>query len=192
MGAVLSLEEVIRRLEAVDWSRTRSFSGLSDFVPGAFRRLIAARDDAEASRAYWDLDNEVVAQGTIYEAAAKLTPAILAALDLEVTPVARHHIVELLTEIALGKMDPKDRVADGPSVEDDIHRQIREHLDAVYALMSDVDPRVRRAVFHVLDAVEEDRERLSTVAHAVAVEDSDDELRRLARRWVEDTKRPSR
>lgn len=189
--SLLRRDEVLQVLDAVDWSRTRSLTRLSDFVPDAYRRLIDSRDDAEASRAYWELDNEVVAQGTVYEAAAKLTPALLAALNLDLTPPARHRIVELLTEIALGKMDPKGQVVGSPRLEDEIHRQIRDQIGAVYGLMRDSDPRIRRAAFHVLGAVEQDREKLSRLARAVQRDDADEELRSLARRWIEDRERAS-
>lgn len=52
-----------------DWRSLRTLIGPADFVPTVIDRLLTATTDDEASTAYWELDNRVVVQGQLFEAA---------------------------------------------------------------------------------------------------------------------------
>jgi hypothetical protein len=183
-------DDVLRMLDSVDWDHTRWQMGpSSDFVPNAFRRLIAAQTEADADQAYWMLDNRVVVQGSLFEASEKLTPPLLAALQLDLSPAARHGVVELLTEIALGGPDPSEVALGNSGLADASRAAIRGGLSTIYRLLEDPDPRVRDAAIHVLDAVELDRQRLSAAAAPIARSDPDDGVRQSAREHLLDADR---
>lgn len=70
----------MRRVEKANWSSLRSHArDSSEYVPDAFRQLIDAQSEVEADTAYWQLDNRVVTQGRLYEAAEQLVPFLLSA-----------------------------------------------------------------------------------------------------------------
>ena len=178
----MSRDDVLRLLTSVDWSSTRTLtSSSSNFVPDAFRRLIDARTEADADDAYWQLDNRVVVQGRLFEASEKLIAPLLAALELELSLAARHRVVELLTEIALGETGKEELAVGNTGLAEASRAEIRSGLSSVYKLLEDPDPRVRRAALHILDAVELDRRRLAAAAATVARTDSDEEARAYAR-----------
>src|SRR2546428_3629304 len=109
MGSPMKREDVVHLLRNVDWPKIRSLmKTTSDDVPESFLQLIDSQTDAQAKEAYWRLDNRVMVQGQLFQAAEKLVPAILAALQLDLSPSARHRLVELLTEIALGVPDKSE------------------------------------------------------------------------------------
>jgi HEAT repeat protein len=153
----------------------------SDYVPDAFRRLIDSRTEADADQAYWMLDNRVVLQGSLFEASEKLIAPLIAALELDLSPAARHGVLELLTEIALGGTDPSEVALGNSGLADASRAAIRRGLPAIYSLLQDPDPRVRDASIHILGAVELDRRRLAAAAAPVARADPDARVRESAR-----------
>jgi hypothetical protein len=176
----MNRDRVFRLLDSVNWGHLRWQMGPSaDFVPDAFRRLIHSQSEEDARAAYWMLDNGVVVQGSLFEASEKLLPLLLAALELELTP-ARHRVVELLTEIALGVPDKSEVAVGNSGLADAIRAAIRRGLSATYALLGDSDARIRRAALHILAAVEFDRHRLASAAASLARTDPDEEVRQLA------------
>src|SRR6266446_2878583 len=178
----MNRESVLVMLASVDWRRTRSLTGSSsDSVPDAFRRLIDAQTDADASEAYWMLDNRVVVQGRLFEASEKLVAPLLGALELDLSPSARHRVVELLTEIAVGVTGKEELAIGNSGLGDACRAAIRLGLPRIYVLLQDPDRRVRAAVLHILDAVELDRTRLAAAAASVARTDPDEEVRNYAR-----------
>jgi hypothetical protein len=93
-----------------DWASLRA-QGAGEQVPAALRALQEASVDEEAERAYWRIDNTVVLQGALYEAALPTITCGLVILQ-RCTPVARPWILELLVQLGGGKPAP-DEVALG-------------------------------------------------------------------------------
>jgi hypothetical protein len=89
---------VLERLETVPWAQLKCLSGFSNHVPTAVRDLVS--DDPKiAEAAYWRLENHVVVQGELYEAAAYLPEILIEALDF--APF-KGRILELLFQIGSG------------------------------------------------------------------------------------------
>jgi hypothetical protein len=94
---------VDNELDRVDWAHVQEASGPAISIPLNFRELLAARDEEEVKRAYWKLENHVVVQGHLYEAAIYLVPVICAALvDPDRPRLIRSWIIELLFQICNG------------------------------------------------------------------------------------------
>ena len=95
--------------ERFDWKRLRSATS-AEHVPDAVARLRDAADESMADAAYWKIDNEVVVQGLLYEAALPACSCLLQAL-LHCSPVARSRILELLVQLGAGTPHPSELTA---------------------------------------------------------------------------------
>jgi len=84
----------------VRWNEIKVASGKADHVPEALIGLLSP-DEEMQERSYWRLDNEVVLQSDLYEAAYFVIPFLLQMLD-ERVPHGRERIYDLLYEIANG------------------------------------------------------------------------------------------
>ncbi|WP_437912847.1 hypothetical protein WME73_38505 [Sorangium sp. So ce302] len=71
-------------------------------MPLALRELQLAVTESEALAAYWKIDNTIVVQGQVYQAALAAVPCLLGVL-LRCTEVARRHVLELLVQIGSGE-----------------------------------------------------------------------------------------
>ena len=89
-----------------DWSQLRTAIGPATFVPDAIDRMLGAHSDSEAADAYWELDNRVVIQGQLFEAAEQTTMTLLSRLlSGDSTPAGVGRALDLLVEIAAGEPD---------------------------------------------------------------------------------------
>jgi hypothetical protein len=90
-------------LQRHDWAKIREVSGRADHVPRALRDLIGATTPEAAKTAYWKLENHVVVQGSLFEAALYVVPVLCAALVNPDRPTfVRGFILELLYQILNG------------------------------------------------------------------------------------------
>lgn len=92
----MALTELLR----YDWSSLRA-EGSAAGIPDAIESLRTADSAEEATRAYWRIDNTVVIQGSLFEAAEATIPCVLAALN-QCTDAARPRIFELLYQLGAG------------------------------------------------------------------------------------------
>jgi hypothetical protein len=131
---------------------------LTEDVAAALLRLAAARTPDEARRAYWQLDNHIVVQGTLTVAACEAVPHLLELLR-DHSRFSRVALYDVLVEIALGH-SPPDEVAR------DLRAACRDRIRAGLELVrgdlvaAGVDPAVRDRALYVLMAVEEHEARL--------------------------------
>ena len=65
-------------LDAIDWRGLRTADGFAGEIPEALRHLAAADGQDDAQRWYWRLDNHVILQGSLYEAAYAVIPFVVA------------------------------------------------------------------------------------------------------------------
>jgi len=91
---------MIWELQRYDWSSLRA-AGDAEIIPSAVILLQKATTIEEADKAYWRIDNTVIVQGTLFEAAVPIIPCLLSAL-LRCTDVARPRILELLEQVGGG------------------------------------------------------------------------------------------
>ncbi|MGK3998668.1 hypothetical protein [Sorangium sp. So ce1024] len=89
-----------------DWSSLRAAGGASH-IPRALQALESASTDEEAQHAYWSIDNCVVVQGHVHQAAIATASCLLGVL-LRCTDVARRHVLELLVQIGGGEPAPSE------------------------------------------------------------------------------------
>jgi len=87
-------------LKAINWSLLQQAHGGAEHIPAAIKGLISP-DEATREKAYWQIDNHVVLQSDVYEAAFYVTPFLIEILTSPVS-VGREHVYDLLDEIANG------------------------------------------------------------------------------------------
>lgn len=88
-------------MSRIPWRNLRS-AGNSDDVPKAIEALQAAPDEESALKAYWKIDNVVIVQGALYEAAEPAARCLLQCL-LRCSSAARRHVLELLVQLGSGE-----------------------------------------------------------------------------------------
>ncbi len=94
-------EVTLEDLDSVPWGELKQAHGTSGHVPDAILGLVS--EDAQRRReAYWKLDNYVVLQSDLYEAAYYVIPFLLQILENPSTLNRREYVYDLLIEIANG------------------------------------------------------------------------------------------
>ena len=79
----------------------RTLIGPADFVPAAIERLTASATEDDATAAYWELDNRVVVQGQLFEAAEAVAHELVGRLCVgSVSTAGVSRALDLLVEIA--------------------------------------------------------------------------------------------
>ncbi|MCP4536765.1 MAG: hypothetical protein GY832_06430 [Chloroflexi bacterium] len=96
----MQFEEILKNLGKVSWKELRQAHGNASHVPQAIRDLVSERAHVRKS-AYWKLDNFVVLQGDLYEAAAYVPPFLISILKSSV-PHGRDLVLDVLYEIGNG------------------------------------------------------------------------------------------
>jgi hypothetical protein len=151
-------------LDAVDWPDQRVIEGRDGAdIPGAVDKLMAARSEADAEAAYWMLDNRVVVQGQLFEAALPLVPVLLAALTDPLPAFVRVHLADLLIEITRGTPDETELARGNSDLAERIKRAARAGLWLIYSLCFDPNPQVRERGLFLAHATDPDRDRLGAV-----------------------------
>jgi hypothetical protein len=90
----------LKKLSEIAWTEKAVASGKASHVPQALTGLIS-HDEKIRNRSYWQLDNEVVLQSDLFEAAYFVIPFLIQYLDERVS-YGRDRIYDLLLEIANG------------------------------------------------------------------------------------------
>jgi len=104
----------LRLASKIEWESYDALDGSASHVGIAVRALLEANDVAAAESAYWELENRIVVQGTVYSAAVPVTSVLIASL-LDETPMpVRISILDLFFHIITGvSADPaRDFVKD--------------------------------------------------------------------------------
>lgn len=98
------------------WSKLRA-AGSAAKLPEAIQALLEARSKSDAERAYWRVDNTVVVQGGLFEAALPTVPAVLGALQRS-TGVGQSYLLDLLVQIGAGQPAPEELASGNTSLKD--------------------------------------------------------------------------
>lgn len=169
-------------LDAIDWRAARTAVGNAAAVPQAIAALLGADTEEEAKSAYWShLDNEVVVQGRLFEAAGLVIGPILTELSAgSLSDAARYRSVELLVEIALGAPHPSEEPSGAQGLQEFCISQLRRGLWTLYSLLDCGDERVVVGVLHILEAVEENRTRLLGLARILVASTESEPVRERA------------
>lgn len=167
-------------LSSIDWASLRTSSGTAENVPLAIETLVTADTEPSAREAYWRLDNEVVVQEQLFEAAPALVPVILALLAGPLSALARYHLIELLLQIGGGVPHEEALARGSTDLGDRCREHLREGLWLLYGMLMDESVDTRSAAVQLIADAETDRARLRQVLQVVAAQDPDGETRRLA------------
>jgi hypothetical protein len=76
-------------------------------VPSALETLARTTSQNEAEKAYWQIDNVVVVQGMLFDAAVPVISCLLSVLQI-CSDVARPFVMELLVQIGSGEPAPSE------------------------------------------------------------------------------------
>jgi hypothetical protein len=163
----------------INWKQLKTAEGFADDVAIFFPKMLLAKTEVEGEAAFWHLDNHVVLQGHLYEAAEYLIPFLISG-TLVGTPVGKWLCLDLLVEIAGGYSTTSSEPVLG-SVELAIRCKVavRRGLPVYYYYMESVDIRVRDCASLILAWVETEYQRLEWYAQKV-------ELTEIAKRFVDE------
>lgn len=139
----------------------RTAHGSAEAVPEAIRGLAGAASVDEATRWYWQLDNHVVLQGSLYPAAYAVVPFMIALVGADVPELVRARAYDLLTEIARGEIgDPAHSTVtdqDGETVP--LERACLERIiaapDRYWADLRGDEPAVRRKALDLVVSLDD-------------------------------------
>lgn len=162
MGPVTpSLVEL--ELARIDWPTVGEASGSAAAVPAAVRALLAAATPADVGEPYWELENHVVLQGQLFEAAALVVPALMASLVDERPRHVRISVLDLLFQIVSGEPHFEETERGVFGLTEICRDRAREGLWILYRELLDGE---RDAARDVIELVETDPDRLSSFLDA--------------------------
>lgn len=144
-------------LQRTDWSAVREATGSASGVPLAIRSLLAAPTPDEVRPPYWDLENHVVVQGQLFEAAAVVVPVLIAALLDDRPRHVRIAVLDLLFQIVSAEPHAEEIERGNLDLTETCRARAREGLWLLYRefLVGERD-----AALDVIEAVETDSARL--------------------------------
>jgi hypothetical protein len=145
-----------------DWSKLRSMLSDSSFVPTAILGMCNAPTEAEATTAYWKLDNHVVVQGQLFQASEYVAAELVVRICTgQVTSFGMGFVIDLLVEIVYGESDESEIALGNDALGDRCRANVLSHVDCFYKLSAGhASDRVRAGALDILDFVETDRGRL--------------------------------
>ncbi|MDB5070056.1 MAG: hypothetical protein JWM87_1167 [Candidatus Eremiobacteraeota bacterium] len=133
-----------------DWTHLRAM-GSALRVPDAIERMRTASSIAESSAAYWQIDNVVVVQGSLYEAALPTTACLVSALP-SCSIVSRPHFLELLFQLGNGTPDPSEVALGNEQIAESCRFElVRDYGVYVNILEDSVNSDRQTEVHHCLD-----------------------------------------
>lgn len=138
-----------------DWRSLRTLIGPADFVPTAIDRLLTATTDAEASTAYWELDNRVVVQGQLFEAAEAVAHELVTRIcsgGASMPGLSR--ALDLLVELAYGEPDASEVAVGNVSLGERCRDEIRMGMQCLQTTAATGDDRARAAIRDLVDLIE--------------------------------------
>jgi hypothetical protein len=148
------------RLEDVPWHKLRRSYGTAEGVPAAIAKLTAANEETR-KEGYWSLDNGVVLQSDLYEAAPYVVPFMLDIIERRDYPGSLL-AYKLLYEIANGTARDDDMsdywVNSGPKRRMPLTQAARLAVlmgTDLYERDVQQDPRTRRVALELLDRMSE-------------------------------------
>ena len=172
--------------ESPDWSRRRSIVGGAEFVPDAVARMVRAANAADASLAYWELDNRVVVQGRLFEAAAWTARAVAVAICRDTPSVfGLSRALDLLVEIAAGEADQSEIAEGNTGLGSQCRHELGQYLSCFHSFAASEDDRTLLAVMDLLDILEADRHELRTTAEFILSRGASAGVERRARELAE-------
>lgn len=168
-------------IDSVSWATLRTDSGSGADLPRAFADLAVATTPEGARAAYWRIDNEVVVQGELHEAAL---PALAVLLSMAATtppdPV-RRAVAELIQQIACGQARASEVELGNVDLAARCRALTGQATWLCYGWLADGDSQVRECALLTLHQVETDEARRAAVFGAVRDTDPDPGVQKILR-----------
>ncbi len=166
-----------------DSAQLRTSIGDSSFVPEAIERMLAAATPEDATAAYWTLDNRVVVQGQLFEAAPAVAARLLEAICAgQGTRYGLQRAMDLMVEIAYGEADQTEIALGNSSLGEQCRSVIAGRRGCILQLAeAETDERILLGVIDVVDRVESDEEIRAGLARSINRKQITPELRQRVR-----------
>jgi len=161
-------------LKSREWGSLRWSGGYATELPAGLKRLIVAKNEQEAKEAYWSIDNAVVVQGQLFEAAEFLVAPLLAALADDLSDSARLRVLDLLFEIGSGVPDESEVARGNVGLGERCRRAVCEGVWLIYEQLYSVEERVRKTALEIVADLEADEFRRLVVLKAIAERETAD------------------
>jgi hypothetical protein len=173
-------------LGRIDWDRLRLSTGFASVVPAALLRLASSSNSDEGQSAYWELDNSIVIQGSLFEASEFVIPYILD-LSISAPEHVRELALELLIQLAAGQSHPREIAAGNVHLAERCRKAARAGLANFYALLDSPNDELRDRAVELLGILEDDDGRKQWTMRWVEDHDPNPMTRKLAARLARET-----
>ncbi|CAN7536290.1 hypothetical protein LJR118_003858 [Acidovorax sp. LjRoot118] len=151
-----SLAEMeIRR---IPWSTLRQAGGTAEQVPHALMDLLSAPTPELATNAYWRLENHVVVQGQLHQAAEPVVSVLVAALMEDQPRHVRLGVLELLFQILAGSAHESEIALGNEGIDNACRHRAREGMWLLYKELMHGE---RDAAREVIELIEPDSARFN-------------------------------
>jgi hypothetical protein len=145
-----------------DWTRIIEADGPATSIPISFRELLLAADPQTVEKVYWKLENHVVLQRALFEAAYYLVPAITAALvDFNRPKWVRISLLDLLYEIVRGDSHIEEKARGFPDLGRQCKELARQGLWILYGIFQ--EGQLWRQAKDLIEILDDDGSRLKTL-----------------------------
>ncbi|QUJ67382.1 hypothetical protein KDD30_15305 [Photobacterium sp. GJ3] len=172
---------------SVDWKKLEQAHGDASHVPKAIEQLIS-EDEEKREKAYWKLDNHVVLQSDLYEAAFYVIPFLLEILRSNIS-VGREHVYALLAEIANGYASEEVTVfinGNRVPLSNACRNMVLEHVDIYLDEVQNQASRYRDSALDLLMSLSEKSAEIKTTLNSVLASEQDQEIRALVNEVLEE------
>lgn len=172
-------------INKIEWDNLKEAEGTSSGVPNALRGLIS--EDPEIQKAsYWKLDNHVVLQSDLYEAAYYVIPFLLEIIKAGGRS-GRNYVYDLLYEIANGYA-PDDSlcVHNGQELPltDACRKAVSDGIDLYFSELGDKSSAGREKALELLISLGESEKTILPRLNALLALEEESEFRKLLEEGV--------
>lgn len=178
MGQKTRNVKMFNEIQEVNWADLKQAHGNSEHVPEAIKGLISNNEN-EQEASYWKLDNHVVLQGDLYQAAFYVIPFLLEILVSKIK-IGRKYVYDLLFEIANGfAAEEATCVYDGVelSLTDACKKAVLGGVDLYLEEVADISSLCRANALDLMISLEEDSDRIITRLNEIKAQEADLDFR---------------
>jgi hypothetical protein len=168
----------VEELNQVKWQNLRTMQGNAAHIPEAFSEMTFAVSEEVGRTAYNNLDNSLVVQGQLFEAAEHLIPFLILG-SLKGTEIGKWLCLDLLVEIAGGYSDSSEDEIGNINLEFRCKEAVRRGIPVYYHFLESADMRTRDCAAIILAWVESEHERLNWYSQRII-------LGEVAQRFLEE------
>lgn len=146
---------MLQELQRYDWKTLRALAHYTmgeesaESIPGGISALAAARNEKEAERFYWRIDNHAVFNEVISESALPTVRCVLAALHA-CTEIARPWLLEVLVQIACAHPSEAELKHGNADLSKACHRELCYGAALFFHLLENGTLRERHSCFDLL------------------------------------------